>query len=234
MRIFALYGSTRGKGNSDLLTDMITDGLDCTRVHLKDYNILPIRDQRYDPGGFQPIDDDHPQLVKQMLNHDLLLFATPLYWYGMPGSVKNFIDRWTMYFDDNTFKERMAEKEALVVITGGDNPRLKGMGVLQQLYWIFDFLGITFIDYVIGQGNIQGEVRQDFEAMSKAEHLNHILRTKSRTITQPASIPPMVSKHTPEYITTKEKTEDAVNVGREEKRNRVRELLKRRINGKRS
>jgi multimeric flavodoxin WrbA len=219
MRVFVLYGSTRGNGNSDLLTNIITDGLNCTRIHLKDHIIHPIRDQRYDPKGFQPIDDYHPILVNEMLNHDMIVFSTPLYWYGMPGSVKNFIDRWTMYFDDATFKERMAQKEALVVITGGDNPRLKGLPVIQQFHWIFDFMGMTFFDYVIGQGNIQGEVRQDLEAMSKAEHLNHILRTRSRTITQPASIPPIVRKPTSENI-TKEKTENVVteHVGRKEKR----------------
>ncbi|MDA8353550.1 MAG: NAD(P)H-dependent oxidoreductase [Firmicutes bacterium] len=203
MRIFAIYGSSRGKGNSDLLTNIITDGLNCTRVYLKDYTIEPILDQRYEPGGFQPINDDHPQLVQEMLNHDMIVFATPLHWYSIPGKVKNFIDRWTMYFDDHNFKERMAEKEVLLVITGGDNPRVKGLTVVQQFHWICDFMDMTFFDYVIGEGNTQGEVRQDMEAMSKAEHLNHILRSRSRvsrphTATTPASATPAVRPPAPE------------------------------------
>ncbi len=219
MRIFALYGSTRGNGNSDLLADIITDGLDCTRIRLKDYNIQPIRDQRYEPGGFQPIHDDHPQLVREMLKHDMILFAMPLYWYGMPGSVKNFIDRWTMFFEDSLFKERMAEKEVIAVITGGDNPKVKGLTVIQQLHWICDFMGMKFLDYVIGQGNTQGEVRQDLDAMSKAEHLNHILRTRSRQTAPPRPSQPSPPPRPP------------VMKERGERKGMFRDILKRRNGG---
>jgi multimeric flavodoxin WrbA len=114
-----------------------------------------------------------------MLSHDIILFATPIYWYGMSGIMKNFIDRWSMYYEDLTFKERMSKKEAIVVITGGDNPHVKGLSLIQQFYWIFDFMGMHFIDYVIGQGNQPNDVLKDFNALAKAEQINHPLKMRS-------------------------------------------------------
>jgi multimeric flavodoxin WrbA len=179
MRILALYGSTRKEGNSELLADIIVDGLDCTKIYLMNQTIQPIRDQRHDPKGFRPVYDDHPRLVQEMLSHDIILFATPIYWYGMSGIMKNFIDRWSMYYEDLTFKERMSEKEAIVVITGGDNPHVKGLPLIQQFHWIFEFMGMHFIDYVIGQGNQPKDVLNDFNALAKAEQINHSLKMRS-------------------------------------------------------
>jgi multimeric flavodoxin WrbA len=181
MRILALYGSTRKGGNSELLADTIVNGLDCTKIHLMDHVIQPIRDQRHDPEGFRPVHDDHPRLVQEMLSHDIILFATPIYWYGMSGIMKNFIDRWSMYYADHTFKERMSEKEAIVVITGGDNPHVKGMSLIQQFYLIFDFMGMRFIDYIIGKGNNPNDVLKDTYAMAKAEEINYSLKMRSLT-----------------------------------------------------
>ncbi|PTX51471.1 multimeric flavodoxin WrbA [Melghirimyces profundicolus] len=178
MRILALYGSTRRQGNSELLADVVLEGLDCTKIYLNDYHIEPFRDHRHDPEGFQPIQDDHADLVRQMLLHDLILFATPMYWYGMPGNLKNFIDRWSTYYADMTFKDRMSEKETMVVITGGDEPHVKAFPMIQQFYWIFEFMGMDFIDYIIGIANNPGDILRDSTAMSKAKQINHQLKRR--------------------------------------------------------
>ncbi|EGK08906.1 FMN reductase [Desmospora sp. 8437] len=178
MSILALYCSTRRQGNSELLADIVVEGLDCTKIHLKDHHIEPIRDFRHDPEGFKPVHDDHAKLIREILNHDMFLFATPIYWYGMPGILKNFIDRWSTYYSDMTFKDRMSEKEAIVVVTGGDDPHIKGFPLIQQFYWIFEFMGIEFTNYIIGNGNNPGDVLRDLNALSKAEQLNHQLRMR--------------------------------------------------------
>ncbi|GGA53437.1 putative NAD(P)H-dependent FMN-containing oxidoreductase YwqN [Kroppenstedtia guangzhouensis] len=178
MSILALYCSTRRKGNSDLLADIVVEGLDCTKIHLIDHHIEPIRDFRHDPEGFKPVHDDHSKLVREMLKHEILLFATPIYWYGMPGILKNFIDRWSTYYSDMIFKDRMSEKEAIVVVTGGDDPQIKGFPLIQQFYWIFEFMGIEFTNYIIGNGNNPGDILRDLNALSKAEQLNHKLRMR--------------------------------------------------------
>ena len=67
-----------------------------------------------------------------MLEHDTIIFATPLYWYGMSGHMKNFVDRWSQSLRDTSlhFKEKMKGKKMYVVIVGGDNPKLKALPLI--------------------------------------------------------------------------------------------------------
>ena len=179
MKIFTLLGSSRKNGNTEQLANRVTTGLSVTTLRLKETRILPIDDLRHEPGGFQAVDDDYDKCVKQMAEHDVFLFATPLYWYGMTGRMKNFVDRWSQSLRDTdwSFREAVQGKQAIVVLTGGDSPKMKGLPLIQQFRWIFDFAGMTFLDYVIGTGNKPGEVLQDEAALAKAQSLNQLLRT---------------------------------------------------------
>lgn len=179
VKILTLLGSSRKNGNTEQLADRVTTGLSVTTLRLKETRILPIDDLRHEPGGFQRVDDDYDKCVKQMAEHDVILFATPLYWYGMSGRMKNFVDRWSQSLRDPdwSFREAVRGKQALVVLTGGDSPGMKGLPLIQQFHWIFDFVGMTFLDYVIGTGNKPGEILHDDAALAKARSLNHLLRT---------------------------------------------------------
>ena len=106
MKILALYGSSRDNGNTERLADHALEGLPCTKIHLRRHDIRPIVDLRHAPGGFQPVDDDYDAIVQQVLAHDMLVFATPLYWYGMSGHMKNFVDRWSQSLRDTRYAFR--------------------------------------------------------------------------------------------------------------------------------
>lgn len=58
-RIMVLYGSSRRQGNTDLLADRATEGLETTNVYLQDWGIQPITDQRHEGHGFSPVDDNY-------------------------------------------------------------------------------------------------------------------------------------------------------------------------------
>ncbi|WLD94204.1 flavodoxin family protein [Alkalihalobacillus sp. AL-G] len=174
MKILAINGSARDDGNTELLTKKALDGLDVTHIHLRDFNIRPIDDLRHTEGGFQPVEDDNDRLVEMMLDHDILVFATPVYWYGMSGIMKNLIDRWSQNLRDSRFdfKDKLSKKTAYVICCGGDNPKLKALPLIQQFSYIFDFVSMEFGGYIIGKGNQPGEVLNDIEALAQAEQLN--------------------------------------------------------------
>jgi multimeric flavodoxin WrbA len=177
LKLLILYGSTRQDGNTEWLTERMVEGLPATRIHLREKRILPIQDMRHAAKGFSPVDDDHDEVVQEMLRHDMIVFATPLYWYGMSGLMKNFIDRWSQSLRDTrfSFKEQMRTKKAYVVIVGGDNPRIEGLPLVQQFTHIFRFMGMEFADYVIGKGNKPGEIRQDAKAIAQAAQIREAL-----------------------------------------------------------
>ena len=169
MKILALLGSTRENGNSEYLTKRMLEGTDHTMVSLADKHINSIVDERHSEEGFSPVEDDYEELLELLLRHDVLVFSTPLYWYGMSGPMKNFFDRWSQYLRDEqlNLKEELAKKKAYVIVTGGSSAKIKGLPLIQQFSYIFEFVNMEFVDYVIGSGVKPGEVKEDQLALDK-------------------------------------------------------------------
>lgn len=94
--------------------------------------------------------------------------------------MKNFIDRWSesLRDPDLRFAERMKNKKMYVVIVGGDDPKRKALPLIMQFQYIFDFVGASFEDYIIGEGNKPGDIMTDHEALHKARFLNKVLKHK--------------------------------------------------------
>jgi multimeric flavodoxin WrbA len=178
LTLLALYGSSRRHGNSELLAEQVLQGLDATRIYLSEHAIRPIVDGRHDPAGFAPVTDDYGPIVDVVMAHDTLLFATPIYWYGMSGQMKLFVDRWSQSLREKRFdfKGELAKKRAFVVLAGSDEPRTKGLPLIQQFQYIFGFMGMAFGGYVIGEGNRPGEVLQDARALGEAAELGRVIK----------------------------------------------------------
>ncbi|MDX1807775.1 MAG: flavodoxin family protein [Paenisporosarcina sp.] len=175
MSIAVIYGSMRENGNTEELTEIAIQDLDVEKIVLRNYEIKPINDQRHDVRGFSSVEDDYNQLIERMMKHDTIIFATPVYWYGMSGAMKNFVDRWSQTMRDANFpdfKEQLGTKKAYVIAVGGDNPRLKGLPLIQQFNYIFDFMGMSFEGYVLGKASRPGDILKDQVAFAAATDLN--------------------------------------------------------------
>ncbi|MGM7700313.1 flavodoxin family protein [Pseudalkalibacillus sp. Hm43] len=178
MKILAIHGSSRPNGNTEQLTTKALDGLDATHIHLREFNIQPIDDLRHEPGGFRSVEDDNDRIVDLMLEHDIIVFATPVYWYGMSGMMKDLIDRFSQNMRDDRydFKAELRKKKAYVICCGGDNPKIKALPLIQQFNYIFDFVDLEFGGYIIGQANKPGDIADDHLAMQQAVELNQLLK----------------------------------------------------------
>lgn len=181
MNLMAIHGSSRAQGNTETLTRIVLKDVPATHLYLRQHMIKPVTDQRHDPHGFTPVDDDYDKLVDKVIRHDTLIFSTPLYWYGMSGLMKNFIDRWTQSLRDprHDFKEAMREKKAYVIITGGEKVRLKALPLIQQFELIFQFMSMDFKGYVLGYGGKPDGVLHDEQALAHAKQLNEQLKQLS-------------------------------------------------------
>lgn len=179
MSIAVIYGGNRPNGNVETLTKLATQGLMIEEIYLKDCVIQPIIDKRHAAEGFTDVSDDYNAVIDRILPHDILIFSTPIYWYSMTGAMKNFIDRWSQTLRDPNypdFKALMSSKKAYVIAVGGDEPYIKGLPMIQQFQHIFDFVGITFEGYILGEGNKPGDILQDLNALSAANHLRKELQ----------------------------------------------------------
>lgn len=179
MSIAVIYGGTRKNSNSEILTEHAIQGIKTEKIFLRDYNIEEIIDMRHTEQGFQDRQDDYNAIIDRILPHNILLFSTPIYWYSMSGTMKNFIDRWSQSLRDPKypdFKEKMAAKKAFVLAVGGDDPAIKGLPLIQQFQYIFNFMKMEFSGYILGRGNKPEDILLDKEALFSAAQMNHILK----------------------------------------------------------
>ncbi|WP_313891333.1 flavodoxin family protein [Psychrobacillus sp.] len=179
MKIATLIGSTRTNGNTELLTDIAMEGIKHQKIYLKELSIRPIEDLRHSEGGFQIVEDDYDQIIKIFLENDIIVFATPIYWYSMSGIMKNMVDRFSHAIRDERypqFKERLKTIETIVIAVGGDKPRIKGMPLIQQFQYTFDFLNMHFSSFIIGEAGRPGDILKDEQALSQANILNNKLK----------------------------------------------------------
>ncbi|QTD42379.1 flavodoxin family protein [Sporosarcina sp. Te-1] len=179
MSIAVLYGGSRPNGNTEVLTRKVIQGLTVEEIYLKDHLIEPIVDKRHAEEGFPEINDDYNSIIDRILQHDILIFSTPIYWYSMSGIMKNFIDRWSQTLKDTKypdFKKQMSQKRVYVIAVGGDNPCIKGLPMIQQFQYIFDFIGTRFDGYILGEGNRPDEIVEDKRALVAAEQLRKKLQ----------------------------------------------------------
>ena len=134
---------------------------------------------RHSQDGFQERNDDYNSIIDRILPHNILIFSTPIYWYSMSGTMKNFIDRWSQTLRDPkypNFKNKMALKKAFVIAVGGDDPYIKGLPMIQQFRHIFDFIGIDFAGYILGKGSKPEDIFQDIDALFAASQLHNNLQ----------------------------------------------------------
>ncbi|MFJ5792665.1 flavodoxin family protein [Lysinibacillus sp. NPDC093197] len=180
MKIVTFIGSSRNGGNSELLTDIVLKDITHKKIYLKDLDIRPIEDLRHTKDGFQVIKDDYDNVIEELQNSDIVIFATPIYWYSMSGIMKNMVDRFSQSIRDNRFpdlKERLKKIRTIVVIVGGDKPRIKGLPLIQQFQYTFEFLEMSLWSYIIGEANKPGEIMDDKYALSQAALLNENIKS---------------------------------------------------------
>lgn len=172
--MLVLHGSSRENGNTKQLANIVIEGIEAEEIDLREKKITPIHDMRHDPDGFSIVEDDYYEMAEKMLDHDRVLIVNPVYWYGMTGPVKLFIDRWSESMRDPTvnFKERMADKKMYVLVVGGDNPKIKALPLITQFEYTFNFVGAKLDRYIIGEANQPGDIMNDKEAIQAAKMLN--------------------------------------------------------------
>lgn len=182
MKLLTIYGSSRRNGNSEALAKIALKELDNDQyheIHLLDFHIEPIVDERHAPTGFKEVNDDYEVLAQQLMNHEVVLFVTPLYWYGMSGRLKNFIDRWSQSIRNESydFKASLKGKKVFVIVTGGPASPITALPLVQQFQLITQFMDMEFVGYAIGKGVKPLEVLEDEESVLTAHQLGKRIKT---------------------------------------------------------
>lgn len=124
MKAVILFGSPRKDGNTIRLVNAFSDvlkdrGINVRMLYLNDMNIRPCQGCcACLPAGICKINDDMKDIRKYILESELIVYASPVYWFGVSSQLKLAIDR-TFAFMDEKFNSRIAGKKAVTILTCG-------------------------------------------------------------------------------------------------------------------
>jgi len=89
MKTIIVQGSSRSGGNTNKITQILQNHLAADVIDLSQLHI-----GQYDYENANQNDDFMPT-IKKIVEYDSIIFATPVYWYAMSGTMKTFFDRIT-------------------------------------------------------------------------------------------------------------------------------------------
>lgn len=122
-KVLVISSSPRKGGNSDLLCDQFIKGAQgaghkVEKVFLNDLNIRFLQtNDDYDDRTMRTQNDDAPMVVDKMIEADVIVLATPIYYYNLSGQMLTMMDR--LFERESELKN----KEFYFIMASGDPDR---------------------------------------------------------------------------------------------------------------
>lgn len=118
MRKLIIFGSSRSNGETRKMVDEL--------INISGWDFIDLNDYTFSFYDYEHknLDDDYLPLMRKIIaEYDVLIFATPVYWYSMSGIMKVFFDRITDLLDEEKDLGRKLRGKSMAAIScsGGDN-----------------------------------------------------------------------------------------------------------------
>lgn len=159
MKTLILTGSPRKKGHTAQLTEYLTERLSGEVEILSLDNrtdIKPCRDCRYcfTHRGCS-IQDAMQEIYRKLDEADRIVFAAPVYFYNIPGSMKAVLDRLQVYWASAIRKDKapVAKKGGMILVGGAPESPKQFLGAIQTLQYMLDDLGAPCAEVVTMGGS---------------------------------------------------------------------------------
>ncbi|MCW8880220.1 MAG: flavodoxin family protein [Kangiellaceae bacterium] len=114
-RVAVVLGSARSNGNTASLVGALAKNIPLELFDLNHFQIAPFDYQ------FRNNSDDFHPLMDELLGFDIILMASPIYWYAPSAQLKIFIDRLSDFLKQHKSRGRLLRtKSSGVIATGSD------------------------------------------------------------------------------------------------------------------
>jgi multimeric flavodoxin WrbA len=173
METVILFGSPRKDGNTIQIANVFSDtlkqkGHNVRMLYLNDLNIRPCQGcYACLPKGMCKINDDMKDIRKYMMDSDLIVYATPIYWFGPSGQLKLVMDR-GIAFVDQEYSSRLKGKKVITLMTCADENPETFRPALDMFQKTFDLLGLKKIGNVEAPGCVDGKkIKKEYMEKTK-------------------------------------------------------------------
>jgi len=172
-KILGIMGSPRKNGNTHVLISKILEsaqtegGAETKLIFLSGLTINEC-DGCYScwKGKKCSKKDDMNDIYPLIINSDVLIFGTPVYWFGPTALMKAFIDR-LVYFNCPENRVKIKGKNAVLVVPFEDDDIETASPLLQMFEKSLDYLEVNLIERLIVPGvTKKGEVIEKVEIMN--------------------------------------------------------------------
>ena len=183
-RIFAIAGSPRRQGNTEILLNHAIEGAEQTgakveKLVVADMDIVPCTSCGVClQTGQCPIEDQMGEIYHQLTTCHGLIISTPVFFYGVPAQLKALVDRCQALW---AAKERLGLKvrgpgSALLISVGGTGGEKVFQGVRLTMGLVFKLLGMEELKPVlVPRVDEKGEILKQPETLELAREMGRKL-----------------------------------------------------------
>jgi len=181
VKVLGIFGSPRRGGNTEILLEEALkgaekDGANIERLYLGDFTITPCKEcHGCDDTGKCILLDDMEKIYSKLLEADVVILASPIFFYGVTAWAKALIDRsqalWARKYllkDPSLGKEGKKRKGFFISVGATKGPKVFDGAILTVKYF-FDVLNVEYAGELVFRGvEAKGDILKHPEALQQA------------------------------------------------------------------
>ena len=191
MKVLGIMGSPRRKSNTEILLDKALEGAretgaDVEKVLVSKLKISPCLEiYACLKDGNCAIKDDMQLLYKKLLEADHIIFASPMFFYGITSQAKAIIDRcqalWVRRHVVGMGKEDNRVRRGVFISIGATQGKKLFDGALLTVKYFFDAIGVKYSGDLLVRGiDTKSQIEEHPTTLKDAFHLGQELVRGSR------------------------------------------------------
>jgi len=180
-KILVVVGSPRKNGNTHILVSQIAEGARTEGAVVDELFLGELTIKECDgchvcwEGKECSKKDDMQGIYPRIIESDVIIFGTPVYWYGPTALMKAFIDRF-VYFNCPENREKIRGKSAVIAVPFEEEDTEMARPVVEFFKKCLSYLQVKLVGKIIVPGvSGKGEIRQKPERLEEAYELGRNL-----------------------------------------------------------
>jgi multimeric flavodoxin WrbA len=181
MKVLGIFGSPRRGGNTEILLEEILkgaekEGAEADRIYLTDYHITPCKEcHGCDQTGQCVILDDMQKVYPKLLESDIIVLASPIFFYGVTAWAKALIDRsqalWSKKYllKDSSLGKKGRKRKGFFISVGATKGQKVFEGAILTAKYFFDTFNAEYAGELVFRGvDAKGGILKHPEALQQA------------------------------------------------------------------
>jgi len=181
MKVLGIFGSPRRGGNTELLLNetlkgVEKEGAEAERLYLSDFTITPCKEcHGCDDTGNCVILDDMEKIYPKLLEADVIILASPIFFYGVTAWAKALIDRsqalWARKYllKDPSLGKEGKKRKGFFISVGATKGQKIFEGAILTVKYFFDVFNVEYVGELLFRGvEAKSDILKHPEALQQA------------------------------------------------------------------